>query len=118
LQCLSWHVRSASATVSDRGTLLESSELEAGAGDPGGNSRRVSDEDAMAKRGDGLSRRGEKNENVTSEANFDENVVITQAEGNVVVAANSRADSALDKREERLRRARKLESPESEILEA
>ena len=44
----------ASVTLSDGITLLQGSELDAGAGDAGGNSRDVSDADAVAKRGDGM----------------------------------------------------------------
>jgi hypothetical protein len=66
----------------------------------GGISRDASDDDAMAERGDGLYRQGEKSKNLTSEANFDETVVITQTEDPVAVTANSGLDSGLDKREE------------------
>jgi hypothetical protein len=54
----------------------------------------------MAERGDGLYRQGEKSENVANEANFDENVINTQDQDPVAVAANSGVDSGLDKREE------------------
>jgi len=44
-------------------TLLEASELDASAGDAGGNSRDVSDADAVANGGDRMSPRGENSEN-------------------------------------------------------
>ena len=44
----------------------------------GGNSRDVSDADAVANRGDGMSPRGENRENDTNEANFDENAIVIQ----------------------------------------
>jgi hypothetical protein len=53
----------------------------------------------MAERGDGLCRQGEKSENVTSEANSDETVIIAQTENSIAVAANSGVGSGLDKRE-------------------
>ena len=72
---------------------------------PGGNSRDVSDADAVVKRGDGMSPRGENSENDTNEANFDESVTIIQNKDPVGVAANSGVDSGLDKREEQPARA-------------
>ena len=80
---------SASVTLSDGITLLEGSELDAGAGDlvgrignpshvafadlfPRGSSPDVSDADAVPDRGDAMSQRAEKSENVTNEAKFAE----------------------------------------------
>jgi hypothetical protein len=59
--------------------------------------RDVSDEDATAECGDGLSRQGEKSKNVTNKANFDATVIIIQTEDSIAVAANSGVDSGLDK---------------------
>jgi hypothetical protein len=61
----------------------------------------VSDEDAMPERGDGLHWQGEKSENVTNEANFDETMIIAQTEDLIAVAPNSCMDSGLDKREKK-----------------
>jgi len=63
--------------------------------------RDVSDADAVAKRGDGTSRRGENGENDTNEAKIDETVIILQNEEPVEVAANSDVDAGLDSGEER-----------------
>jgi hypothetical protein len=62
----------------------------------------------MAGRGDGLYRQGEKSENVTNEANFDENVVITQNGDPIAVAAISGVDSGLDKRGKKKERHRDI----------
>jgi len=86
-------------------TPLEGSELDAGAGDASGNSRDVSDADAVANRGDGMSPRGENSENDTNEAKFDERVIIMQNKESVGVGANSCVESGLDKREEQPWRA-------------
>ena len=79
--------------------------LDTSAGDAGGNSRHVSDADAVANRGDGMSPRGENSENHTNEAKFDESVTIIQNKDPVGVAANSGVDSGLDKRQEQPWRA-------------
>jgi hypothetical protein len=83
---------------------------------PGGNSRDVSDADAVAHRGDGMSPRGENSENDTNEANFDENVIIIQNKEPVGVAANYGVDSGLDKREEQPGRAEGKEELIRDIL--
>ncbi|MFI5459335.1 MAG: hypothetical protein ACHRXM_28250, partial [Isosphaerales bacterium] len=95
----------ASVTLSDGTTLLEGSQLDAGVGDPGGNSHDVSDADAVANRGDAMSPRGGNSENDTNEAKFDDSVIIIQNKVLVGVAANSSVDSGLDKREEQPGRA-------------
>jgi len=86
-------------------TRLEGSELDAGAGDAGGNSRDVSDANAIPNRGDGMSPQGENSENHTNEANFDEKAIIIQNQDPVRVTANSGVVSGLDKREEQPGRA-------------
>ena len=75
-------------------------ERDAGAGDAGGNSRDVSDADAVANGGDGMSPRGENRENDTNEAKFDESVINIQSKEPVGVAANSAVDSGLDNGQE------------------
>jgi len=101
---------SASVTLSAGITLLEASERDAGAGDAIGNSRGVSEADALANRGDAMSpSRGENSENVTNEANFDETVIIIQNKDPVAVMATSGVDAGLDKREERPGRAGRKE---------
>jgi hypothetical protein len=106
----------ADTTLSDGVTLLEGSELDAGTGNAGGNSPGVSDADAVANRGDGMSPRGENSENDTNEANFDENVIIIQNKEPVGVAANSGVDSGLDKWEEQPGRAEGKEELIRDIL--
>jgi hypothetical protein len=95
----------ASVTPSDGITLLEGSELDAGAGDAGEKSRDASDAVAVANPGDGMSPRGENSENVTNEAKSDETAIIIQNKEPVGVAANSGVHSGLDNREERPGRA-------------
>ena len=106
----------ASVTLPDGITPLEASELDACAGDAGGNSRDVSDADAVANRGDGISPRGENRENDTNEANFDENAIVVQDKEPVGVAANSGVDSGLDKWEEQPGRAEGKEELIRDIL--
>jgi len=44
----------------------------------GGNSRDVSDADAVANRGDGILPQGENSENDTNKAKFDESLIVIQ----------------------------------------
>jgi len=109
----------ASLTLSDGMALPEGSELHAGAGDlvgrignpshvafadlsPRGPSRDVSDADAVPDRGDAMSQRTEKSQNVTNEAKFDETATIMQNEESVEVAASIGVDSGLDSGQEHL----------------
>jgi len=63
-------------------------ELDAGAGDAGGNSLDVSDADAIANRGDGIFPRGENSENDTNDAGFDENLNVIQVKRRTRLASD------------------------------
>ena len=90
----------ATVTLSDGITLPAASELDAAVADAGEDSPEVSDADAVADRGDGISPRGENSENDTNEPTvdeFDARAIIIQNEDPVGVAANSPVDAGLDK---------------------
>jgi len=93
---------SASVTLSDGIALLEGSEHDAGAGDLVGridNPSHVgnpSDADAVPDRGDAMSQRTEKSQNVTIEAKFAETATIIQNKEPIEVTANLEADRGLD----------------------
>jgi len=124
---------SASVTLSVGITLLEGSELEAGAGDhvgqignpslvaftdlcPRGSSPEVSDADAVPDRGDAMSQRTEKSQNVTNEAKFAETATIIQDKYPVEVTANCGADRGLDSGPESLEVARGKQELNADIL--
>ena len=90
----------ATVTLSDGITLPATSELDSTVADAGGDSPEVSDANAIADCGDGISPRGENGENDTNEPTVDEvdgRAIITQNEDPVEVAANSPVDAGLDK---------------------
>jgi len=79
-----------------------------------GNSGDVSDADAVANRGDGMSPRWKNSENATNEAKIDETVISVQNKDPVRVAANSGVESALDSGPESFEESRgKRGRPES-----
>ena len=90
----------ATVTLSDGITLPAASELDARVADAAGDSPELSDVDAVADRGDGISPRGENSEFDTNEPTvdeFDTRAIIIQNENHVGVAANSPVDAGLDK---------------------
>jgi len=83
--------------LTERASLTQGSELGCDPGGAGGNSRRPSDADGQETREDGTSGWGEISEDLTSEADFGENLGINEPADPIEVTANSGALSGLDK---------------------